>query len=101
MLPSLENLTVSRINPYGFTVSWMASEDAFESFLVIVVDSGKLLDPQEFLLPGSQRQLTLRGLITGIGYEVFLYGLIHGRQTRPLNIVALTGIFIFFLKNKS
>ncbi|XP_070812025.1 tenascin [Pituophis catenifer annectens] len=90
VLPSLENLTVSRINPYGFTVSWMASEDAFESFLVIVVDSGKLLDPQEFLLPGSQRQLTLRGLITGIGYEVLLYGLIHGRQTRPLNIVALT-----------
>uniref|UniRef100_A0A8C5RD34 Uncharacterized protein n=1 Tax=Laticauda laticaudata TaxID=8630 RepID=A0A8C5RD34_LATLA len=69
----------------------MASKDAFENFLVIVVDSGKLLDPQEFLLPGSQRQLTLRGLITGIGYEVLLYGLIHGRQTRPLSIVALTG----------
>uniref|UniRef100_A0A8C6YJT8 Tenascin C n=1 Tax=Naja naja TaxID=35670 RepID=A0A8C6YJT8_NAJNA len=93
-LPSLENLTVSRINPYGFTVSWMASKDAFESFLVVVVDSGKLLDPQEFLLPGSQRQLTLRGLITGIGYEVLLYGLIHGHQTRPLSIVALTGISI-------
>uniref|UniRef100_A0A8C7E7S6 Tenascin C n=1 Tax=Naja naja TaxID=35670 RepID=A0A8C7E7S6_NAJNA len=91
-LPSLENLTVSRINPYGFTVSWMASKDAFESFLVVVVDSGKLLDPQEFLLPGSQRQLTLRGLITGIGYEVLLYGLIHGHQTRPLSIVALTAV---------
>ncbi|XP_072840647.2 LOW QUALITY PROTEIN: tenascin [Pogona vitticeps] len=89
-LPPLENLTVSNINPYGFTVSWMASEKAFDSFLVIVVDSGKLLDPQEFLLPGTQRQLSLRGLITGIGYEVMLYGFAQGRQTRPLSAVALT-----------
>ncbi|XP_042335082.1 tenascin isoform X1 [Sceloporus undulatus] len=89
-LPTLENLTVSNINPYGFTVSWMASEHAFDSFLVVVVDSGKLLDPQEFLLPGTQRQLPLRGLITGIGYEVMLYGFARGRQTRPLSVVAFT-----------
>uniref|UniRef100_A0A803SPW3 Tenascin C n=1 Tax=Anolis carolinensis TaxID=28377 RepID=A0A803SPW3_ANOCA len=94
-LPQLENLTVSNINPYGFTVFWTASNNAFDSFLVIVVDSGKLLDPQEFILPGTQRQLTLRGLITGIGYEVVLYGFAHGRQTRPLSVVALTGIFSY------
>lgn len=57
-----------------------------------MVDSGKLLDPQEFLLPGTQRQLMLRGLITGIGYEVVLYGFALGRRTKPLSIVALTGI---------
>ncbi|XP_048368503.1 tenascin isoform X1 [Sphaerodactylus townsendi] len=89
-LPPLENLTVSGINPYGFTVSWTASENAFDSFLVIVVDSGKLLDPQEFLLSGTQHQLTLRGLITGIGYEVVLYGFAFGRQTQPLSVVVLT-----------
>ncbi|XP_075762052.1 tenascin isoform X2 [Pelodiscus sinensis] len=89
-MPSLENLTVSDINPYGFTVSWMASENAFDNFLVIVVDSGKLLDPQEFLLTGAQRQLELKGLITGIGYEVMLYGFAKGRQTKPLSTVAIT-----------
>lgn len=72
----------------------MAPENAFDSFLVIVVDSGKLLDPQEFLLSGTQHQLTLRGLITGIGYEVVLYGFAFGRQTRPLSVVALTGILM-------
>lgn len=91
-MPPLENLTVSDINPYGFTVSWMASENAFDNFLVIVVDSGKLLDPQEFLLTGTQRHLKLKGLITGIGYEVMLYGFAKGRQTKPLSIVAITGI---------
>uniref|UniRef100_A0A8C3H891 Uncharacterized protein n=1 Tax=Chrysemys picta bellii TaxID=8478 RepID=A0A8C3H891_CHRPI len=70
----------------------MASENAFDNFLVIVVDSGKLLDPQEFLLTGAQRQLELKGLITGIGYEVMLYGFAKGHQTKPLSTVAVTGI---------
>uniref|UniRef100_A0A8C9USY1 Tenascin C n=1 Tax=Spermophilus dauricus TaxID=99837 RepID=A0A8C9USY1_SPEDA len=83
-LPLLENLTISDINPYGFTVSWMASEHAFDSFLVTVVDSGKLLDPQEFTLSGTQRKLELRGLITGIGYEVMVSGFTQGHQTKPL-----------------
>ncbi|NXO44082.1 TENA protein, partial [Locustella ochotensis] len=89
-MPPLENLTVSDTNPYGFTVSWMASENAFDNFLVVVVDSGKLLDPQEFLLSGAQRELKLKGLITGIGYEVLLYGLAKGHQTKPLSALAVT-----------
>uniref|UniRef100_A0A663NB16 Uncharacterized protein n=1 Tax=Athene cunicularia TaxID=194338 RepID=A0A663NB16_ATHCN len=64
----------------------MASENAFDNFLVVVVDSGKLLDPQEFLLTGAQRQLKLKGLITGIGYEVMLYGFAKGHQTKPLSL---------------
>lgn len=93
-LPLLENLTISDINPYGFTVSWMASENAFDSFLVTVVDSGKLLDPQEFTLSGTQRKLELRGLITGIGYEVMVSGFTQGHQTKPLRAEIVTGILI-------
>ncbi|XP_015425385.1 PREDICTED: tenascin [Myotis davidii] len=89
-LPLLENLTISDINPYGFTVSWMASENAFDSFLVTVVDSGKLLDPQEFTLSGTQRKLELRGLITGIGYEVVVSGFTQGHQTKPLRAEIIT-----------
>ncbi|XP_052500619.1 tenascin isoform X5 [Budorcas taxicolor] len=89
-LPLLENLTISDINPYGFTVSWMASENAFDSFLVTVVDSGKLLDPQEFTLSGTQRKLELRGLITGIGYEVMVSGFTQGHQTKPLRAEIIT-----------
>lgn len=93
-LPLLENLTISDINPYGFTVAWMASENAFDSFLVTVVDSGKLLDPQEFTLSGTQRKLELRGLITGIGYEVTVSGFTQGHQTKPLRAEIITGISI-------
>ncbi|XP_053512455.1 tenascin isoform X2 [Artibeus jamaicensis] len=89
-LPLLENLTISDINPYGFTVSWMASENAFDSFLVTVVDSGRLLDPQEFTLSGTQRKLELRGLITGIGYEVMVSGSTQGHQMKPLRAEIVT-----------
>ncbi|XP_045152574.1 tenascin isoform X1 [Echinops telfairi] len=88
--PLLENLTISDINPYGFTVSWMAAENAFDSFLVKVVDSGKLLDPQEFTLSGAQRKLELRGLITGIGYEVIVSGFTQGHQSNPLRAEIVT-----------
>ncbi|KAJ8792608.1 hypothetical protein J1605_019827 [Eschrichtius robustus] len=91
-LPLLENLTISDINPYGFTVSWTASENAFDSFLVTVVDSGKLLDPQEFTLSGTQRKLELRGLITGIGYEVMVSGFTQGHQTKPLRAEIVTAM---------
>uniref|UniRef100_A0A8C9USF3 Uncharacterized protein n=1 Tax=Spermophilus dauricus TaxID=99837 RepID=A0A8C9USF3_SPEDA len=70
----------------------MASEHAFDSFLVTVVDSGKLLDPQEFTLSGTQRKLELRGLITGIGYEVMVSGFTQGHQTKPLRAEITTGI---------
>lgn len=70
----------------------MASENAFDSFLVTVVDSGKLLDPQEFTLSGTQRKLELRGLITGIGYEVVVSGSTQGHQTKPLRAEIVTGI---------
>ena len=70
----------------------MASENAFDSFLVTVVDSGKLLDPQEFTLSGTQRKLELRGLITGIGYEVMVSGFTQGHQTKPLRAEIITGI---------
>lgn len=93
-LPLLENLTISDTNPYGFTVTWTASENAFDSFVVTVVDSGKLLDPQEFTLSGTQRKLELRGLITGIGYEVLVSGFTQGHQTKPLRAEAVTGISI-------
>ncbi|KAM4877112.1 tenascin isoform 2-T2 [Thomomys bottae] len=89
-LPLLENLTISDINPYGFTVSWMASENAFDSFVVTMVDSGQLLDPQEFILSGTQRKLELRGLITGIGYEVMVSGFTQGHQTKPLRAEIVT-----------
>lgn len=101
-LPKVENLTVSDITPYGFRLSWAARDGdrsagkRFSHFQVEVSDSGRLLESQEFLVPGNQTSLDIWGLITGIGYEVRLTGVsASGLRSRPLTAVAVTGITIY------
>ncbi|XP_055369202.1 tenascin isoform X2 [Betta splendens] len=102
-LPKVENLTVSNVTPYGFRVSWEVkqqqpqqedlppSSGGFSHFHVVVTDSGWLLEPQEFTIPGNQSHLDIWGLITGIGYEVRLTGVTQsGLLSRPLTAVAVT-----------
>lgn len=99
----MENLTISNITPYGFRVSWEVkqqlqqeelapSSGGFSHFHIVVTDSGWLLEPQEFTVPGNQTHLDMWGLITGIGYEVRLTGVSEsGLLSRPLTTVAVTG----------
>ncbi|XP_053709924.1 tenascin-like isoform X2 [Synchiropus splendidus] len=98
-LPKVENLTISNVTPYGFRVSWAVRqpEDSvtpsggFSHFHIVVTDSGWLLQPQEFTVPGNQTHLNMWGLITGIGYEVRLTGVTDsGLLSRPLTTVAVT-----------
>ncbi|XP_070706127.1 tenascin isoform X1 [Pempheris klunzingeri] len=101
-LPKVENLTISNISPYGFRVSWEVkqqlqqdelapSSGGFSHFHIVVTDSGWLLEPQEFTVPGNQSHLDIWGLITGIGYEVRLTGVSEsGLLSRPLTTVAVT-----------
>uniref|UniRef100_A0A3P9Q4Q6 Fibronectin type-III domain-containing protein n=1 Tax=Poecilia reticulata TaxID=8081 RepID=A0A3P9Q4Q6_POERE len=64
----------------------------FFHFHIVVTDSGWLLEPQEFTVPGDHSHLDIWGLITGIGYEVKLTGVSEsGLLSRPLTMVAVTG----------
>ncbi|RXN31563.1 tenascin-like isoform X1 [Labeo rohita] len=67
------------------------SSESFSHFQVKVSDSGQLLEPQEFVVPGNQTVLDVLGLITGIGYEVSVTGVSgNGLQSRPITTVAVT-----------
>ncbi|XP_077593154.1 tenascin-like isoform X2 [Stigmatopora nigra] len=102
-LPKVENLTISNVTPFGFRVSWGVRQrhtreesapnpSLFSHFNVAVTDSGWLLEPREFKVPGNQTHLEVWGLITGIGYEVRLTGVSKaGLLSRPLTTVAVTG----------
>eukprot|EP00062_Callorhinchus_milii_P011403 gi/632957381/ref/XP_007894445.1/ PREDICTED: LOW QUALITY PROTEIN: tenascin [Callorhinchus milii] len=82
--PKLENLVVSDINSYGFRVTWDAVDGAYESFNVVVRDSGRLLDPLEHQVSGDQHTIDITGLITGIGYDIYVSGVAKGQQSKPL-----------------
>ncbi|XP_010876350.3 tenascin isoform X2 [Esox lucius] len=100
-LPKVENLTISKITPFSFRVSWEASHPkqqegapstgGFSHFHIVVSDSGWLLEPQEFTVPGNQSFLDIWGLITGIGYVVKLTGVSSsGLASRTLTTVTVT-----------
>uniref|UniRef100_A0A4W5LBJ8 Tenascin Ca n=1 Tax=Hucho hucho TaxID=62062 RepID=A0A4W5LBJ8_9TELE len=81
------NLYVSNLTSESFSISWNGTEGEFD----VVSDSGWLLEPQEFTVPGNQSFLDIWGLITGIGYEVRLTGVSStGLVSRPLTTVAVT-----------
>uniref|UniRef100_A0AAY4EAT6 Tenascin C n=1 Tax=Denticeps clupeoides TaxID=299321 RepID=A0AAY4EAT6_9TELE len=94
---TVENLTVSDITAYGFRVSWAPQDGGqparkkFSHFHIELSDSGRLLEPQEYTVPGNQTSMDIWGLITGIGYEVKLTGVtVSGLRSRPLTTVAVT-----------
>ncbi|XP_059850454.1 tenascin-like [Hypanus sabinus] len=93
--PKMENLVVSNINSYGFKVSWNATDGAYESFIIVVRDSGRLLEPMEHKVSGNQHSITITGLITGIGYDINIYGVAKGQQSKPLFTRTATGIFLY------
>ncbi|XP_072421602.1 tenascin isoform X3 [Chiloscyllium punctatum] len=80
----MENLVVSHINAYGFKISWNATDGAYESFVIVVRDSGRLLEPMEHRVPGDHHSINITGLITGIGYDINIYGVANDQLSKPL-----------------
>ncbi|KAG8141865.1 hypothetical protein E2320_006530 [Naja naja] len=90
--PEVDHLLVSDATPDGFRLSWTADEGAFDSFVLKIRDSNRLLDPLEIIVPGHQRTQDIQGLKEGTEYYVDLYGVISGRRSQPVNAIAMTAV---------
>uniref|UniRef100_A0A8C7Z313 Tenascin C n=1 Tax=Oryzias sinensis TaxID=183150 RepID=A0A8C7Z313_9TELE len=89
--PDLSKLVVSNVTSDRFSLAWRTGKK--DHFHIVVTDSGWLLEPQEFTVPGNRSHLDIWGLITGIGYDVRLTGVTEsGLLSRPLTTVAVTGL---------
>uniref|UniRef100_A0A8C5RD78 Tenascin C n=1 Tax=Laticauda laticaudata TaxID=8630 RepID=A0A8C5RD78_LATLA len=90
--PEVDHLLVSDATPDGFRLSWTADEGAFDSFVLKIRDSNRLLEPLEIIVPGHQRTQDIQGLKEGTEYYVDLYGVISGRRSQPVNAIAMTAV---------
>ncbi|XP_055515945.1 tenascin isoform X7 [Leucoraja erinacea] len=82
--PKMENLVVSNVNSYGFKITWNATDGSYDGFNIMVRDSGRLLEPVEHRVSGDHRSINITGLITGIGYDINVYGVARGKNSKPL-----------------
>ncbi|XP_063172525.1 tenascin isoform X1 [Candoia aspera] len=90
--PEVDHLLVSDATPHGFRLSWTADDGAFDSFVLKIRDSNRLLDPLELIVPGHQRTQDIKGLKEGTEYYVDIYGVISGRRSQPVNTIATTAV---------
>ncbi|XP_048414892.1 tenascin isoform X13 [Stegostoma tigrinum] len=87
----LENLMVSEVTSGSFKLSWTADE-SFESFVIDVKDSDGLFEPLTYTVPGDQYSIDIPHLRAATDYEISIYGISHGQQTRPLYTEAQTAL---------
>ncbi|XP_078282208.1 tenascin isoform X2 [Rhinoraja longicauda] len=90
--PEVDQLTVSEVTSNGFKLSWTTDDNPFDYFNVRVRDSKKEFTPLDYTLSGDLRTTDIQGLQDGTEYEISLVGVTEGRQSQPINTIAITGV---------
>ncbi|KAM7018904.1 tenascin isoform 1-T2 [Tautogolabrus adspersus] len=79
--PVVQALLVSDITPESFSLSWMAEEDSFDTFVVMVSEAEDPGQPRELVLGGDERSTAVIDLDEDTEYKVEVFGLILGRRS--------------------
>ncbi|XP_045696617.1 tenascin isoform X1 [Phyllostomus hastatus] len=88
--PEIGNLNVSDITPESFNLSWTATDGAFETFTIEIIDSNRLLETMQYRISGAERTAHISGLRPSNDFIVYLSGLAPSIRTKTINITATT-----------
>ncbi|XP_012902057.1 tenascin isoform X5 [Mustela putorius furo] len=80
--PELGNLTVSDITPESFNLSWTATDGAFETFTIEIVDSNRFLETMKYNISGAERTAHISGLPPNNHFVIYLSGLAPSARTQ-------------------
>ncbi|KAF6328284.1 tenascin C [Rhinolophus ferrumequinum] len=88
--PEIGNLNVSDITPESFNLSWTATDGAFESFTIEIIDSNRFVEMMKYKLSGAERTAHISGLRPSNDFIVYLSGLAPSIRTQTINVTATT-----------
>uniref|UniRef100_A0A8C3RR94 Tenascin C n=1 Tax=Chelydra serpentina TaxID=8475 RepID=A0A8C3RR94_CHESE len=88
--PEVGELTVSSITPESFNLSWTATDEAFKTFTIEIIDSSRLLEPMEYNISGNLRTAHISGLSPKTDFIVYLSGSTRGFRTKAISAAATT-----------
>ncbi|XP_058997961.1 tenascin isoform X4 [Mustela lutreola] len=80
--PEIGNLTVSDITPESFNLSWTATDGAFETFTIEIVDSNRFLETMKYNISGAERTAHISGLPPNNHFVIYLSGLAPSARTQ-------------------
>ncbi|XP_070286886.1 tenascin isoform X7 [Myotis yumanensis] len=90
--PEIGNLNVSSITPESFNLSWTATDGAFETFTIEIIDSNRLLEMVPYKISGAARTAYISGLRPSNDFIVYLSGLAPGIRTQTINVTVTTAM---------
>lgn len=96
---TLGNLTVS-VTSTNVSLAWSTPGEAFDSFVVEVRAASGGTQVHVSTVPGHVREAEIEGLSPSTQYEITLQGLVEGKKSLPLKVLATTGTWskYFFLR---
>uniref|UniRef100_A0AAX7UQ15 Tenascin C n=1 Tax=Astatotilapia calliptera TaxID=8154 RepID=A0AAX7UQ15_ASTCA len=90
--PEVQSLLVSDVTTDSFQLSWMAEEDSFDTFVIMVSQAKGLDQPRELVLGGEERSAVMTDLNEDTEYKAEIFGLILGRRSKSLLEVLKTDL---------
>ncbi|XP_018525041.1 tenascin isoform X3 [Lates calcarifer] len=82
--PEVQALLVSDVTPDSFRLAWMAEEDAFDTFVIMVSEAEGPGQPRELVLGGEERSAAMTELTEDTEYKLEIFGLILGRRSKSV-----------------
>lgn len=79
-------------------LSWSVAAGQFDGFVFRITDREQIYDVRELRLSGTERNVTVSGLMDSTVFDVVFYGLSRGHQTPSVSFNTSTGtvqLFIF------
>ncbi|XP_066896981.1 tenascin isoform X4 [Kogia breviceps] len=88
--PEIGNLNVSDITPESFNLSWTATDGAFETFTIEIIDSNRFLETMEYNVSGAERTAHISGLRPNNDFIIYLSGLGPSIRIKTISATATT-----------
>ncbi|XP_071338013.1 tenascin isoform X1 [Trachinotus anak] len=82
--PEVQALLVSDVAPDSFRLAWMAEEDAFDTFVIMVSQADGPGQPRELVLGGEERSTAMTELSEDTEYKIEIFGLVLGKHSKSV-----------------
>ncbi|XP_073081717.1 tenascin isoform X3 [Manis javanica] len=88
--PEIGNLNVSSVTPESFNLSWTATNGAFETFTIEIVDFNRFLETMVYNISGAERTAHISGLRPNNDFIIYLSGVAPSIRTKTISATATT-----------
>ncbi|XP_059192818.1 tenascin isoform X1 [Centropristis striata] len=82
--PEVQALLVSDVTPESYRLAWMAEEEAFDTFVIMIGQAEGQHQPTELVLGGEERSTAITDLTEDTEYTIEIFGLILGRRSKSV-----------------